>query len=37
MIGIDGILETAFPHEDPNNYLSNPNFIYLGILEELLK
>ncbi len=37
MIGIDGILETAFPPEDPNNYLSNPNFIYLGILEELLK
>jgi len=37
MIGIDGILETAFPPEDPSNYLSNPNFIYIGILEELLK
>ena len=37
MIRIDGILETAFPPEDPHNYLSNPNFIYIGILEDLLK
>jgi hypothetical protein len=37
MIGIDGVLETAFPPEDPINYLSNPSFIYIGILEELLK
>lgn len=37
MIGIDGILETAFPPEDPDNYLSNPNFVFIGILEELLK
>ena len=37
MIGIDGILETAFPPEDPSNYLSNASFIYIGILEELLK
>lgn len=37
MIGIDGILETAFPPENPSNYLSNTNFIYIGILEELLK
>ena len=37
MIGIDGILETAFPPENPSNYLSNSNFIYIGVLEELLK
>jgi hypothetical protein len=37
MIGTDGILETAFPPEDPSNYVSNPNFICIGILEELLK
>ena len=37
MIGIDGILETAFPPEDSNKYLSNPSFIYIGILEDLLK
>lgn len=37
MIGLDGILETAFPPENPSNYLTNPNFIYIGILEKLLK
>jgi hypothetical protein len=37
MIGIDGILETAFPPENPSNYLSNTNFKYIGVLEELLK
>jgi len=37
MLGIDGILETAFPPEKPNTYLSNSAFTYLGILENLLK
>lgn len=37
MIGVDGILETAFPPENPSKYLSNPNFIHIGILEDLLK
>lgn len=37
MIGIDGILETSFPPKDPHNYLSNPNFVYIEILEDLLK
>ena len=37
MIGIGGILETAFPPENPSNYLSNTNFTYIGVLEELLK
>lgn len=37
MIGIDGTLETAFPPEDPHSYLSNPSFMYIGILMDLLK
>lgn len=37
MVGTDGILETAFPPEDPDTYLSNSAFTYLGILENLLK
>ncbi len=37
MLGIDGILETAFPPENPDTYLSNSAFTYLGILETLLK
>ncbi len=37
MLGIDGILETAFPPENPDTYLSNSAFTYLGILENLLK
>lgn len=36
MIGLDGILETAFPPENPIDYLSKSNFTYIGILEELL-
>lgn len=34
MIGLDGIMETAFPPEDPERYLGNSSFLYLGILEE---
>lgn len=37
MIGMDGILETAFPPDNPDRYLSNNPFVYLGILEELLQ
>jgi hypothetical protein len=36
MIGMDSILETAFPPESPNNYLSNKAFIFLGSLEDLV-
>jgi hypothetical protein len=36
MIGIDGVLETAFPPDNPQKYLSNDAFIYLGILQDLL-
>ncbi|VXD12003.1 hypothetical protein [Planktothrix paucivesiculata] len=35
MIGLDGVLETAFPPDDPEGYLSNSAFIYLGSVKEL--
>lgn len=35
MCGLDGIMETAFPPEDPATYLANPRFIRLGTVEEL--
>ena len=35
ILGIDSILETAFPPNNPNTYLSNRAFIYLGILGNL--
>lgn len=36
MMRIDGILETSFPPDDPEKYLNNNYFTYLGIMEELL-
>jgi hypothetical protein len=35
MLGLDGIMETAFPPEDVEMYLGNPHFSRLGTLEEL--
>ncbi len=35
MIGLDGVLETAFPPDDPEGYLSNSKFGYLGSVKEL--
>jgi hypothetical protein len=35
MVGLDSIMETAFPPEDPGTYLANPQFQRLGTLEEL--
>jgi hypothetical protein len=35
MIGLDSIMETAFPPEDPETYLANLRFQRLGTLEEL--
>lgn len=35
MVGLDGVMETAFPPEDPEIYLANPWFQRLGTLEEL--
>ena len=37
MLGINGILETSFPPDDPKKYLNNSCFVYLGIMEELLQ
>jgi hypothetical protein len=35
MIAMDGVLETAFPPDMPEDYLSNPSFTYVGRLGEL--
>lgn len=35
MLGMDGLMETAFPPEDPVTYLGDPRFTRLGTLEEL--
>lgn len=36
MFGIDGVIETAFPPSNPEKYLSNSSFVYLGKLKELI-
>jgi hypothetical protein len=35
MVGLDSIMETAFPPQDPETYLANLRFQRLGTLEEL--
>jgi hypothetical protein len=35
MLGMDGVMETAFPPEDPGTYLGDARFTRLGTLEEL--
>jgi hypothetical protein len=35
MIAMNGVLETAFPPDMPEDYLSSPNFTYVGRLGEL--
>ncbi|NES97310.1 MAG: hypothetical protein F6K32_19225 [Desertifilum sp. SIO1I2] len=35
MIGLDGVLETAFPPDNPERYLSQPQFFYWGSVQEL--
>ena len=35
MVGLDSVMETAFPPEDPEIYLANPRFQPMGTLEEL--
>jgi hypothetical protein len=34
MIGLDGLMETAFPPDEPETYLQDPAFVYVGVLEE---
>jgi hypothetical protein len=35
MVGLDSVMETAFPPEDPETYLANLRFQRRGTLEEL--
>jgi hypothetical protein len=35
MMGLDGFMETAFPPDDPVNYLADPAFVYVGVLKEI--
>jgi hypothetical protein len=35
MMNLEGIMETAFPPEEPDAYLADPQFQRLGTLEEL--
>jgi hypothetical protein len=35
MIAMNGILETAFPPDMPEEYLSNPSFTYVGLVGEI--
>jgi len=36
MFDVNGIMETAFPPSNPQKYLQNNPFIYLGTLKELM-
>jgi hypothetical protein len=36
MFGLSGIMETAFPPSDPESYLADPRFDYVGVLQEVL-
>ena len=35
MIGLNGVLETAFPPDLPQSYLAISSFVYLGLVKEL--
>lgn len=35
MMSLDGVMETAFPPDDPEEYLADPAFVYVGTLEAL--
>lgn len=35
MISLDGVIETAFPPEEPENYLANEAFIHIGKIGNL--
>jgi hypothetical protein len=36
MFGLDGVMETAFVVENPDSYLSKPEFELLGSIDEVL-
>lgn len=35
MLGMDGVMETAFPPEDAATYLAHPQFTRVGTLKDL--
>lgn len=37
MISLDGVIETAFPPDNLESYLTDPAFVYVGLLEGLQK
>jgi hypothetical protein len=37
MFGLNGVMETAFPPDDPAEYLADTRFRYLGVMQELMK
>lgn len=37
MFGMDGVMETAFPPDDPVSYFQDPRYRWLGKLEEILR
>jgi hypothetical protein len=37
MFGLNGIMETAFPPDDPDEYLADERFRFLDGLQELMK
>ncbi len=37
MVGSNGVMETAFPPDDPETYLADSAYIYMGPLKELLQ
>jgi len=37
MVGIDGVMETAFPPTEPDEYLADSRFQLLGKLQEIMK
>jgi hypothetical protein len=37
MFDMNGVMETAFPPTDPDEYLADPRFQFLGKLEELIR
>ena len=37
IFGVEGVMETAFPPNDIDEYLEHRGFIFLGHIEEVLK
>ncbi|HRQ41272.1 MAG TPA: hypothetical protein PLD25_25420 [Chloroflexota bacterium] len=37
MFGMDGVMETAFPPDDPENYFQDPRYHLVGKLEDILR